>query len=88
MKEPNDNTKERRRRWIANGRRIGTVLRKRGIQTRAQLLATRFDTFVSYRDIPGIGEVLGRQLRIMVNLYTRMEWEWITDLPWEGDSGA
>lgn len=80
MKDARDLTVQRRKRWRANGRRIGTTLKHAGILSRAMLLTTRFDTWSTYRDIQGIGDVLGRQLRIMVNLYSADEWEAVTGI--------
>ena len=69
--------------WIRNAARIVRVLRAADVYTREDLLK-RYDSGSNYRDIKGIGPVLGRQLRAMVQEYGYLEWKAATGMPWEG----
>ena len=71
-----------RERFERNARRIGRVLRSVGVQSREDLV-TRYDKGRPYRDIKGIGDVLGSQLYGMVHAYEREGWEAATGMPWE-----
>lgn len=75
-----------RNQWKINEGAIADVLAKNGITKRSQLLPPHYDADSRFENMNGIEDVLGHQLRKMLDEYGPIEWKAaLPDVEYDGN---